>query len=67
MSDSSYIKKPVSEWPTPVIRQWMYAIEERSDRLISRGMETDDWSEMESDERMHDQLVAELKRRGEKL
>lgn len=56
--------KPISEWETKEIQRWMYAIGERSDRVISRAMEDEDWSEYESDERLHNQLEAELMKRG---
>ena len=55
-----------SEWDTATIRQWMYVIGERSDRVIHRAMEDDDWSDYEDDERMYSDLSAELERRGEK-
>lgn len=67
MTDASYVRKPVSEWTTPIIRNWMYAIEVRSDSVISEAEDSDDWSEYEADSKLHDELSAELKARGEKL
>jgi hypothetical protein len=66
MEDANYIRKPVSEWTTETIRQWMYIIAERSDRLISSAMETDDWDEYNDDDKMYTKLSTELNRRGEK-
>lgn len=54
----------VTKWEVSKILQWMYVIEERSDRLISHGMYTDDWTEHDDDEKMHEKLAGELKRRG---
>lgn len=65
MSDASYVRKPVTEWTTDTIREWMFAIEMRSDSVISDAMYDDDWSDFEDDERMYDEFVTELKRRGE--
>jgi len=56
--------KAISEWTTEEILRWVYAIGERSDRVISEAMETDDWSDYESDERLHNQLETELMKRG---
>jgi hypothetical protein len=64
--DASYVRKPVSEWETATIREWMYAIEMRSDSVISEADYTGDWSDFEDDERMHAEFSAELKARGEK-
>lgn len=66
MSDASYVRKPVTEWTTETIRAWMWAIENRSDSVISNAMASDDWSDFEDDERMYDEFTAELNRRGEK-
>lgn len=66
MGDASYIRKPVSEWDTATIREWMYAIEVRSDSVLSDAQYTGDWSDFEDDERMYTEFAAELKRRGEK-
>lgn len=67
MSEASYVRKPVSEWPTSTIREWMYAIEVRSDSVISEAEDADDWSDYEADSKLHDELAAELKARGEKI
>lgn len=66
MTDESYVRKPVSEWETANIREWMYAIEMRSDSVIGEADASGDWSDHEDDERMHAEFSAELKRRGEK-
>lgn len=66
MNDASYVRKPVSEWTTETIRQWMYAIGARSDSVISEAQDTDDWSDVESDDRMYKILADELRRRNEK-
>jgi hypothetical protein len=52
--------KAINEWTTEEIRSWIYAIGERSDRVISRAMDDDDWSEYESDERLYSKLEDEL-------
>lgn len=65
MSDTSYMKKPISEWPTDEIRRWMNGIEMRSDSVISKAMDSDDWTDHDADEKLHAELFAELKRRGE--
>lgn len=56
--------KPISEWTTEEIKSWIYAIGERSDRVISRAMDDEDWSEYESDERLYNELSAEMLKRG---
>lgn len=65
MNDASYVRKPVTEWTTETIREWMYAIAMRSDSVISQAMYDDDWSDFENDERMYNEFTAELARRGE--
>ena len=65
MADANYIRKPVSEWTTATIREWMWAIENRSDSVISQAMYDGDWSDFEDDERMYDEFTTELTRRGE--
>jgi hypothetical protein len=54
----------ITLWPVPQILEWMYAIEVRSDSVISEAMYTEDWSDHDSDQRMHDKLCKELRRRG---
>lgn len=54
----------MTKWTVEEILRWFYAVEERSDRVISNAMASDDWSEHDSDERLYKQLKQELARRG---
>lgn len=54
----------MTTWDAKELARWVYAIGERSDRVISNAHASGDWSEYEADERLYAQLVAELKRRG---
>lgn len=56
--------KPISEWTTEEIKRWMYAIGERSDRVISAAMDSGDWSEHDSDEKLCKELEIEMWHRG---
>lgn len=54
----------VNTWPVSELLSWQYAIAERSDRVISEAMLTDDWSNYEADERMYNKLSDALTIRG---
>lgn len=54
----------ITLWPVPKILEWMFAIAQRSDSVISEAMHTGDWSDHDGDQRMHDRLCKELRRRG---
>lgn len=54
----------LKDWTVDTICQWMDVIGERSDRVISSAMASDDWSDHDSDERMYQELSAELTQRG---
>jgi hypothetical protein len=54
----------MTTWETAELLRWRYAIELRSDSVIHEAMDTDDWSDHDSDERTHRKIVEILKSRG---
>lgn len=54
----------LTTWEVKELCQWIYVIGERSDRVISEAMNTDDWSDYDADESMYRRIADELARRG---